>query len=90
MAKIIVEPNYKRMLQSHISATHTAYEKYKKALINQLQNTSIGKDGNLVYYDGLQKKVAETKAEFLREWEMLNAFKVYNAEHLEKGVEENG
>ena len=84
-AKIIVEPNYNRMLQSHISSTHKAYEKYKKALIDQLQNTSISKDGNLVYCNGLQKKVDEAKAEFLREREMLNAFKAYNAEYLEKG-----
>ena len=82
--KQVVEPNYKRMLEGHISATQIAYGKYKKALINQLQNTSIGNDGNFVYYDGLQSKVDKARDTFIREMQILNAFKVYYAKQLKE------
>ena len=50
--------NKERIKKAHISRMQTEYDEYKKALIKQLQATSISDDGNICIWDGLFEKTA--------------------------------
>lgn len=76
------QPDYQKIYESLIYATRRAYDEYKRAVIQKIENTWIGNDGALCCLGrSLDKEVEKQKA-FEEALKRMQAFKLLYADYL--------
>lgn len=81
-----IKPRYDYMFNSYVSTLQFAYDEYKNAMIQYLNDTFICSDGSfgVLNIDYLNNEVNEKRKAFEKAMQEMNAFKIMYADEIKK------